>query len=114
MIRICGTILVNSGLRKQTGSNVLFLFFSSQNRFRLMWVNVDRRLATMNERVLWLGYGLDRTIGVRFPAGAGIHLSATLSKPGLEPTQRLPWALLPGVKQLGHVVKRSPPPRART
>jgi hypothetical protein len=34
------------------------------------------------------GYGLDdRMIGVRFPAGAGIFLFDTMSRPALEPSQ---------------------------
>jgi hypothetical protein len=63
------------------------------------------------------GYALDdRMIGSRFPAGLGIFLFDTVSRPVLGPTQPpiqwVPGALSLGVKRPGREAGHSPPSNA--
>jgi hypothetical protein len=64
-----------------------------------------------------IGYGLDdRMIGVRFPAGVGIFLFDTMSRPALGPTEPpIQWVLGTlslGVKGPGREADYSPPSSA--
>jgi hypothetical protein len=73
--------------------------------FRVFWLPNVRTDGTWDNSVgIATGYGLDDLmVGVRFPAGVGILLFDTVSRPVLGPKQ-LPFQSVPGALSLG--VKR--------